>query len=219
MKLLSMFKFRQVSMRRQESESAEPVLSELVGDFYSPEGVSRDQSMRVLVLLHVTALTIQLTKVLDIAVPFPLIFGTCVSSPCLHASPAVYETGCPAYPRILHAFKRVLLPLYSSEQSGQLLSVFDNATWLLLQDLKFISNTVNQGNQIFPTNCTDPVALLASIMAAPQIGRELVCCSVNSSPSSPSLAGSYSPSSASYRKSVIEQSVTEGGDWTLLEQL
>jgi len=219
MKLLSMYKFRQVSMRQQESESTEPALSELVGDFYSPEGISRDQSMRVLVLLHVTALTIQLTRVLDISVPFPLIFGTCVSSPCLHASPVVYETGCPAYPRILHPYKRVLLPLYSSEQSEQLLSVFDNATGLLLHDLKFISNIVNQANQIFPTNCTDPVALLASIMAVPQIGRELVCCSENSSLSSPSLAGSYSPSSASYRKSVIEQSVTEGGDWTLLEQL
>ena len=208
MKLLGMFKFRQVTLHRDDGASGP--IAELVGDFYSPDG-DRDPSFRILVLLFVSALLIQVAKVLDVPLPFPVVFGTCVSSPCVHSPVSAYETGCPPHPRILHAFKRVILPLYSDAVSS---AIFENSTNLLVENLRFIAAVTNQVPISAVPVSMDPVALLGSIFNSTQLGRETF--SPLSKSSAPSLTGSPS---ASHRGSVIEQSVTEGGEWTLLDQL
>lgn len=186
-KLLSMLRFRQITM-----DGGTQLVPELSDD---PVVVS----MTVFLL-------IALSRVLDIWLPFPVVLGTLSSSPCLHSPYSVYETGSvAAYPRILHSYKRVILPVTGDAT----LTCYA----LFLEDLKYLAWTVDQG--VLP-GILDPLQMINQIISSPNLGREIANPLQRSFPSSPSLSSSYSPS---YRRSVIEQSVTEGGEWTLLDQL
>lgn len=180
-KLLWMFRFHQITVDG--------------GTQLVPES-SDDNSMTVFLL-------IAMSRVLDIWLPFPLVFGTLCSSPCLH-SPA--GSSVAEYPRILHAYKRVILPVTNDST----LSSYA----LLLEDVKYLCWVVDQG--IFQAVATDPLQMINQVIQSPNLGREIANPLQRSFPSSPSLSSSFSPS---YRRSVIEQSVTEGGEWTLLDQL
>jgi hypothetical protein len=171
-----------------------------------------------------------LTRILDIPIPFPVVYGTLVSSPNLHSPISALETGCPSYPRILHAYKRVLSPLCTTQgvpteglpgQSSSTFSpvVFRNSCDLIVQDLQYISWLCGSTTQL-----TDPVAILSAIITSPNLGRVFSSTTPAGgsprtspvSPSSPVISGPGSP--AAGRKN-FEQSLAEGGEWTLLDQL
>lgn len=185
--VLSMFRLRPVMVGGG---------SELVADFTEEEGSNTSVAAGMIVCILVLV-----AQVLDIPLPFPIAMGTIVSSPCLHNAAVAYETGCAPYARILHRYKRVILPVTGDP------SLSSQA--LLMENLRYLTGFTHVG--------ADPVQLLALMMSSAHLGKEFV--SQRSHPSSPSLSGSCSPSSSSYRRSVIEQSVTEGGEWTLLDQL
>lgn len=166
LRLFSLFQFRTVNVDSSCS---------LVADFCYEENNS------LLLVQFVVPLLILLGVVLDVPLPFPLSFGTLVSSPCLPSFPV---------PQVLHAFKRTLVRPTPEETSYV----------LLIEDLRFIAS-IAQG---FPLSSipetADPIALLSLII----LGRG---------------AQGSSPSSSFRKSPVIEQSVTEGGEWTLLDQL
>jgi hypothetical protein len=184
--LLSIFRFRPVSV------GGGP---ELVADF-----TEDDSSVAAGIIVSVLA---HLAMVLDVPLPFPVTMGTVVSSPCLHHPAEVYRSGCPPYARILHRYKRVILPVTGDPTLS--------SQALLMENLRFLTG--------MPAIGSDAVHMIACLVSSPHLGKEFVGPLQRSHPSSPSLSGSCSPSSASYRRSVIEQSVTEGGEWTLLDQL
>jgi hypothetical protein len=189
-KLISIFRFRQVTIDG---------VSELV-----PE-TSDDNSCPALAST-IVALTVSIIKVLDVCLPFPIVFGTLTTSPCLHSPASTYNSGSvSAYPRVLHSYKRVLLPVTGDAT----LSSYA----LLLEDLKYIWWTVDQASM---AGLSDPLQIINQFISSSNLGREIANPLQRSFPSSPSLTASLSPS---YRRSVIEQSVTEGGEWTLLDQL
>lgn len=211
MKLLSMFRFRLISMHEDTSLGTPtvPGVSELVGDFYTLDGQKDQLSV---VLLFMVPLIIILCKIIDTPLPFPLVYGTLCTSPVLHSPRSVYSFGCPPYPRILYAHKKLVIPLEGT--------ITNEALGLLTEDLRFLSSEANQS----PLNSVpfmEPMALLSTIFTSSNLGRAIYKGPMSGSfPSSPSISASSSPIlSSSYRKSVIEQSLTEGGEWTLLDQL
>ena len=196
LKLFSMFQFRPVSVHASVS---------LVGDFFS----DNTDTLDFVGVQFVVPLLIQLSWVLDLPLPFPVLLGTAVSSPSLHSPVSVLNTGCPPYPRILHPCKRILIPLAAdSSELGQ------SGKNLLVENLRFLAAHAQAVPLSSVPQVADPFVLLSQTFNAPNLGRAIF----SSVPSSPSISASFSPSS-SYRKSVIEQSVTEGGEWTLLDQL
>ena len=91
MKILSMYKFRQVSVHGVTEQISDVPQDELSGSVYS--GIIRSFASLAL---------IQLARVLDIPVPFPVAYGTLVSSTCLHRGQEM-EGQIPYFPKILHA--------------------------------------------------------------------------------------------------------------------
>lgn len=158
--------------------------------------VAEDANVDCVVGMSVLLL-ILLSRVLDVSYPFPLVFATLSSSPCLHVPSGVQAV---PYPRILHAYKRVILPVTGDA------TLSSHA--LLLEDLRYLTD-----GTVIPS--MDPLELIDQIVSSRNLGHEVRILK-KSFPSSPSLSASFSPS---YRRSVIEQSVTEGGEWTLLDQL
>jgi hypothetical protein len=219
LRLLGLFQLRQINMRSELSEEDQSMQStELVADFYAPEEAGDHYSHRILSLTFTASLALWLSQVLDVPLPFPMAFGTSVSSPCLHASPNVFDSGTVPFPRFLHMYKRVLLPLFSEKGTG-VVSSYDNATALLFEDLRYLTSMHSRLPMASFPVLTDPLEILNIIYSSPGLGREIHPPLLASSfPSSPSLSASFSPS-ATFRRSVIEQTVTEGGEWTLLDQL
>lgn len=193
LKLLSMFRFRQLKV-----DGGTQLVPEL-----SDESDPGNECLTGMMVL----LIISFSRVLDIWLPFPLVFGTLASSPCLHSPESVHRTGVSAlYPRILHAYKRVILPVTGDT------TLSSHA--LLMEDLRYLYS-IFDGCPVFPV--MDSLQLLNQIVSSANLGQEIRMNQIHRGfPSSPSLSASYSPS---YRRSVIEQSVTEGGEWTLLDQL
>jgi hypothetical protein len=228
MSVLSMYRFRFINIQKPASSpGGSGITTELVGDFDALDS-SADQLH--IVLLFLVPTLIILTRILDIPIPFPVVYGTLVSSPNLHSPISALETGCPSYPRILHAYKRVLSPLCTTQgvpteglpgQSSSTFSpvVFRNSCDLIVQDLQYISWLCGSTTQL-----TDPVAILSAIITSPNLGRVFSSTTPAGgsprtspvSPSSPVISGPGSP--AAGRKN-FEQSLAEGGEWTLLDQL
>ena len=186
-KLLNMCRFRQVSI-----DGASQLVSEIADS--TPSEVLAGMSVFLIIIM---------SRVLDSWLPFPLVFGTLASSPCLH-SPSSDELV--PYARILHSYKRVILPVIGDS------TLSSHA--LFIENLKYMATWT--GNPYLLTVPPDALQILNHIMNSSNLGREIANPLQRSFPSSPSLSSSYSPS---YRRSVIEQSVTEGGEWTLLDQL
>ncbi len=219
MKLLSIFRFRLINMHEDNSQgdiagsSPQPAafagVSELVGDFYTMDG-QKDQLG--VVMLFIVPLLIILSKIIDVPLPFALVYGTLCSSPTLNSPKSVYSFGSSPYPRILYAHKRLLIPMEPS--------LSHEALGLLTENLRYLSSMANQ-THLSSVPFMEPMTLLSTIFTSSNLGRAIyrgpMSCSF---PSSPSLSASTSPIlSSSYRKAVIEQSLTEGGEWTLLDQL
>jgi len=236
MSVLSMYRFRFINIQNPPnivSSTGSSIITELVGDFDALDG-SADQLH--VVLLFLVPVLILLTRILDIPIPFPIVYGTLVSSPNLHSPISALETGCPSYPRILHAYKRVLSPLCtthgtptepttSGSQSVVGPVVFRASVDLLIQDLHYMHWLSGAGGEIMTA---DPIAILSAIVTSPNLGRIFTSQNRNSpklsplmSPSSPGLSGVLNSCAASpmKRPSMFEQSIAEGGEWTLLDQL
>ena len=209
MAILSMFRFRFINIQapsRGLSPSDHGIPSiELVGDFDALDGTP-DQ-MHV-VLLFVVPVLIALSRIIDTPVPFPVVYGTLVSSPNLHSPFSALEAGCPPYPRILHAFRRVLSPICTTQGvAEQPPVVFKTSVDLLNENLRYLAS--RDGTITVPLTITDPVAILSYIVITPDSSQSPIM--------SPRLPPSSPPRQP--RKTVIEQSVAEGGEWTLLDQL
>jgi hypothetical protein len=194
-RLLSMFRFRQITV--DGGSQLVPELAE------SMDGKSSSTSA---LYCMIVCLIVTISRVLDTWLPFPLVVGTLATSPCLHTPSSVYETGgLGIYPRILHTYKRVILPITGDQ------TLSSHA--LLVEDTRYLAWTIDPG---ILTVSQDILQTINQILISQNLGREIANPLQRSFPSSPSLSSSYSPS---YRRSVIEQSVTEGGEWTLLDQL
>jgi len=214
--ILSMFRFRFINIQNPKDENGDftnrSPSTELVGDFDALDGTP-DQ-MHV-VLLFVVPVLIGLSRILDIPVPFPVVFGTLVSSPNLHCPHSALETGCPPYPRILHAFRRVLSPICTTQGVAEHPPVvFKNSVDLLNENLRYMALIQHDGAEISPS--TDPVAILSRIVITTPLSP---VTSPRLSPPAPASPRSARSPLISSRKSVIEQSLAEGGEWTLLDQL
>ena len=211
---LSMFRFRFINIQNPANENMLGPSTELVGDFDALDGTP-DQ-MHV-VLLFVVPVLILLSRILDIPVPFPVVFGTLVSSPNLHCPYCALETGCPPYPRILQAFRRVLSPICTTQGVAEHPPVvFKNSVDLLNENLRYMATIQRQGADIVPPNITDPVAILSQIVITTPTSPVM---SPRLSPPSPASPRPIRSPLVTSRKAVIEQSVAEGGEWTLLDQL
>ena len=218
--ILSMFRFRFINIQKPASPAksySEPRTpsTELVGDFDALDGTP-DQ-MHV-VLLFVVPVLIGLSRILDLPIPFPIVYGTMVSSPNLHSPYSALESGCPPYPRILQAYRRVLSPICTTQGVAEHPPVvFKNSVDLLSENLRYMAMIQADGTDSVPPTVSDPVAILSYIVRA------------SNAPQSPSMSPRPPPSPASprpvrsplvtSRKAVIEQTLAEGGEWTLLDQL
>jgi hypothetical protein len=209
--ILSMFRFRFINIQTPGtpdfSNHRGLPSTELVGDFDALDGTP-DQ-MHV-VLLFVVPVLIGISRILDIPLPFPVVYGTLVSSPNLHSPFSALEAGCPPYPRILHPFRRVLSPICTTQGVAEHPPVvFKNSIELLNENLRYIASIQRDGMETVPPSITDPVAILSYIVITTETSQSPIM--------SPRLPPSSPPRQP--RKTVIEQSVAEGGEWTLLDQL
>lgn len=179
MKILSMYKFRQVSVHGVRDQIWDVTQDELSGSVYS--GIIRSFASLAL---------IQLAQVLDISLPFPLAYGTLVSSTCLHRGQEM-EGQIPYFPKILHAYKRRLV---------------EGSSNLLLENFRLLVSQANQVNVGSVLVQRDLLQCISAVISGYALGKEIFSAKAVT----PSL-------SAAYR--IVEQSVTEGGEWTLLDQL
>lgn len=192
LRILSACKFRQISVHGVSELIADVPQDELSGPNYS--GIVT--GFASLALIHIS-------KVLDIPLPFPMMYGTIVSSSSVHSGPSVYESGCQPVPKILHAYKRTLQGV-----SGSSILLYENIRQVVSQ-----ANQVSVGSVLVQQDLLSGLSAIASGFA---LGREIPI-SQKRPPSPPLSAIASSPASASFR--IIEQSVTEGGEWTLLDEL
>jgi hypothetical protein len=198
-RLLSLFRFRLLNVHEDSSSVGDVAgvpTTELVGDFYTMDG-QKDQLH--IVLLFIVPLVILLCQILEIPLPFPLAYGTLSSS------------FAPSTPPVVH-------PVVLSPHKNQV-SPIDQGIGLLIENLRYVAGITNQA---FVPFGSELMTLLSTIFTSTNLGRVIhkEPGLLSSFPSSPSISASNSPLlSSSYRKAVIEQSLTEGGEWTLLDQL
>ena len=192
MKVIELCRFRQVSVNG---------VTQLIADVPQDELSSESFSFTVTSLASLALILIG--KILDIPLPFPMVYGTVVSSSCLHTELGG-KSSC--FPKILHAYKRTL---HSAQTCSNLLS--ENFRQIVSQ-----ANQVPLASSVLVQAADESVVqALYAVISAFALGREIL--SVNKK-TSPALSASGSPAvSASYR--IIEQSTAEGGEWTLLDQL